>query len=880
MGQTQVWRVDGRIVHESLGHGLAITADFDGDGLPDILAGAPGIESSYETQPGHVNVIGSVSGAVLLSIASDRMNDLFGSAVATINDVDGDGIVDFLVGIPEDARGGQHAGAVQIRSGATQAKLLDLLGPNTGSYFGAVVAALGDLDGDGIPDFAAGYGGVVDACSGANGSLIWRAQGPTHTGFGCALAPFMDLDGDGVGDILVGSTADYTQGGGGAAYVVSGATGVVLRSFVDKLWSQDGFGSRVADAGDVDADGVDDVLVGDPAFTTDPWGYNSRGAVYLISGASGAILFRQIGSYDLETVGYSVAGCPDLDADGVPDFAFADGYGIDLFSGRNGFLRQLKPNVSQRWQIAPFPDLDGDTVPDFVCGNPIAPDQSGASMDAGVVIAVDGSHANTIAIRYGAAYDDMVGAAVAVLADVDGDGWRDVLVGNTADPGTWAQAHAGEVQLLSGRDGSVLRIHDGASNGDEYGSAITTVPDLDGDGTPDYAIASSHVFFGAPFVDVRSGATGSQLLTLPAPYFVAGAELSLAAGRDPGGRIVLAVGDAYASQVELYDLTNGSHLSPMVGDVLSSFGASVASLGDVDGDQVSDWLVGAPSSSHSAYLGGSAMILSGASGTVLGRIDGTKGDGVGAAVAAIDDLDGDGVLDALVGAPNAGTTKRGAVVAISGASAAPLLAFSGSEPYGSIGSTVAALGDVNRDGVADFATTQTLYDATGRVAGEEVLVVSGATRGLLARVQPATPGGFGKAIASLTGDFTSGVDPDGIPDLLVGDPVAGTGGAAWLIRLDDLMLQATPETMPVPHTVELDTRGGPPGNLVALALTGFDSTPFFVLLAFGSFGADGIWTLSATAPPALKGHTATLRSLAIGASGKLVDSSDVLLTFQ
>jgi FG-GAP repeat protein/VCBS repeat protein len=235
VGQAQVWRVDGQIVHEALGRGLSITADFDGDGLPDILAGAPAFDFN-ETLPGQVKVIGSVSGAVLLSIASDRIGDLFGSAVATSSDVDGDGVVDFLVAIPEDDRGGNNVGAVQIRSGATQKTLVDRLGAKTiGPYFGTAVVALGDVDGDGIPDFAAGYGGApaLDACSGATGQLIWRAQGPARTGFGRALAPFMDLDGDGIGDVLVGSTGDYTQGGLGAAYVVSGATGVVLQSYTD-----------------------------------------------------------------------------------------------------------------------------------------------------------------------------------------------------------------------------------------------------------------------------------------------------------------------------------------------------------------------------------------------------------------------------------------------------------------------------------------------------------------------------------------------------------------------------------------------------------------------------------------------------------------------
>jgi hypothetical protein len=578
-----------------------------------------------------------------------------------------------------------------------------------------------------------------------------------------------------------------------------------------------------------------------------------------------------VGSYDYERVGGSVSGCPDLDGDGVPDFAFADGHGIDLYSGRTrGFLRQLNPSILLHWQFMPFPDLDGDTVPDFVCANP-SPDQAGGSSEAGVVISVDGSHANTIAMRYGTSRDDQVGAAVAVLADVDGDGWRDVLVGNLADSGV-SFKHAGEVRLLSGRDGSVLRVHDGTTIADWYGSAITTVPDLDGDGTPDYAIASSHVLRMAPCVDVRSGATGSQLLTLPMPFGGSSYPLlSLAAGRDSGGRVVLALGDGDICSVALFDLKTGSQISTLTGESQSGFGTSVSALGDVDGDQVSDWIVGAPTSSHSASLAGSAVIVSGASGNELGRFDGTPGDSVGTSVAAIDDLDGDGILDALVGVPNAGTAKHGAVVAISGASAAPLLAYSGSEYNERVGSTVAALGDVNRDGVADFATT--------RIGGDEVLVVSGATRGLLARIQPANPGGLGKAIATLTGDFTSGVDPDGIPDLLAGDPTAGPGGGAWLIRLDDLMLQASPPTVFGGHPIELDTRGGPPGNLVALVLTAFDATPLFVPAALGNFGGDGIWTVSATAPTGLAGHNATLRSFTVGFKGSIVDSSDVMVTF-
>ena len=144
----------------------------------------------------------------------------FGITLESIDDVDGDGTSDYLAGSPRSSSGGLLSGLVELRSGSTGELLQEWTGPEV-SEFGAALASLGDLDGDGLGDFAVGApndstgfleGGAVFAYSSATGQELWRYEGGSdleRAGFD--LAETSDYDGDGIGELLVGSAFSHTE---------------------------------------------------------------------------------------------------------------------------------------------------------------------------------------------------------------------------------------------------------------------------------------------------------------------------------------------------------------------------------------------------------------------------------------------------------------------------------------------------------------------------------------------------------------------------------------------------------------------------------------------------------------------------------------------
>jgi hypothetical protein len=376
---------------------VAPAGDIDHDGLPDLIVGAPLHDDAVAgSDAGRVLVLAGSDGHVLLTLPGTAAGQLFGSAVAGIGDVNGDGTADLLVGAP----GLQQAvGRARVHSGSSGALLHVLQGGQPGDRFGASVAVTDDLDGDGVPDVLIGAPGsdgagvppLVDAgaawiFSGGSGFLLHVFHGE-HAGdmLGAAVGgkPADPLFADEEPTVLIGCTQEGVTGGAGLLRVHAGAAGNwALRFAAAGTAAGDRFGGSVSPVGDLDADGAGDVLVG------------GSGYARLLSGATGTLLALFSGSA-VSQYGASVAGVGDVNGDGTADVAVgepgADLAGLDagavhVYSGTTHAelhaVHGPQPHAAAGRSLAAAGDVNGDLLADVAVG---APGHGASGVDPGGV---------------------------------------------------------------------------------------------------------------------------------------------------------------------------------------------------------------------------------------------------------------------------------------------------------------------------------------------------------------------------------------------------------------------------------------------------------------------------------------------------------------
>jgi hypothetical protein len=442
---------------------------------------------------------------------------------------------------------------IQHQLSATAADMV--LRGNVGEELGQAVGLGGDLTGDGFPDLALGapaadQGGadsgvlyVVTRPIAGNYAIGTRAVatlwGDPAAEVGASLSFAGDVDGDGVADLVVGAPGVSIFGAeAGAAYVLpgpfSGSRSIVGVGF-EFLGSGDGAraGAAVRGAGDLDADGFDDVVVG--AHGAD----SEAGAAYIAYGpiSAGGILdyvdVELTGEAAGDQAGSSVAGAGDFDGDGFDDLLIgalgessvgsATGavylvFGPPAGSGSLGSLADLKLIGEGAFDyvghaVDGVGDTDGDGLDDIVV---TARWEDGGGSSSGAAYLVLGGLSGTMGLAsadakfVGTAANEQAGSAVAGIGDFDGDSLSDLLIG--AEGGALGGASSGQVYMLQGPLSGTLDLDDaadliveGAGAGDELGRGVCGGGDVDRDGQGD-------IILGAPYENTNGSAAGAVYL--------------------------------------------------------------------------------------------------------------------------------------------------------------------------------------------------------------------------------------------------------------------------------------------------------------------------------------------------------------------------------
>jgi hypothetical protein len=320
------------------GKSLANVGDVDGDGIDDLLVAEPNYSSASFADLGRVSLYSGATMAWIRDHDGTSVDGQFGTSIAGAGDVDADGFADYVVGAPYfDGSGLTDNGAVVVYSGKTGAMIWNYYGPASGYQIGAAVCGPGDLDGDGKADVLASsvMHDVVWQFD-AHGSIVNGIGSLGSSYFGFALAKTGDLDGDGVNDWLVGAPLESSTLGSityydtGAVYAMSGATCLEIYRY-GGYGQFDFFGESIASLGDLDGDGVPDVVAGsgDSSSTA-----SQNGMVVVFSGKTGTTLTNWWGTNSNDLTGAAVAGLPDMNHDGVPDFAVGSPGVVNFFVQR------------------------------------------------------------------------------------------------------------------------------------------------------------------------------------------------------------------------------------------------------------------------------------------------------------------------------------------------------------------------------------------------------------------------------------------------------------------------------------------------------------------------------------------------------------------
>jgi VCBS repeat-containing protein len=818
------FKINGISINDASGNSVSSAGDINDDGIDDLIIGANLANSSYVVFGTRSGFAPNLELSALNGINGFKINGIIagdnsGGDVNNAGDVNGDGIDDIIIGAPNADPNGTNSGQSYVVFGtslgfASSLELSALNGLNgfkingitVGDQSGWSVGSAGDVNGDGIDDIIIGaYGADPNGKSRAGQSyVVFGSRGSLGTGgilelstlnsstglkingtipfddSGISVSGAGDVNSDGVDDLIIGARfADPNGFSSGKSYVVFGSrgslgTGGILE--LSALNGSNGFelagvavgdqsGRSVSRAGDINGDGSDDIIIGangaDIAIKFDAgqsyvvFGTANEAPELDLNGVNDLIPgFKINGIAILDFSGISVSSAGDINGDGIDDLIIGangadpngdrSGQSYVVFGRRSGFdpnvnlsgldgingfkINGIAANDYSSFSVSSAGDINGDGIDDLIIGASGADPNGDRSGQSYVVFgsrtpfaaevnlsSINGFNLNGFKINGIAPYDQS-GRSVSSAGDINGDGIDDLIIGaNDADPNGdrsgqsyvvfGRRTFTRDVNFfeLSGIDGFKIN---GIAAGDQSGYSVSSAGDINGDGIDDLII-------GAAFAEQSYVVFGSRTL------FAAGVNLSglngingfkingIAAG-DYSGKSVSSAGDIngdgiddliigaeradpngigdsgqsyvvfgrrtpFAADVNLSGLNgiNGFKINGIAADDRSGF--SVSSAGDINGDGIDDLIIGAFSANPNGNYSGQSYVvfgsrtlfapevnLSGLNGINGFKINGiAAGDKSGISVSSAGDINGDGIGDLIIGANGADSNGIG-----------------------------------------------------------------------------------------------------------------------------------------------------------------------------------------------------------------------------